>query len=131
MRHLRLDKSVKATFRLHAFIMDPEKKGQTIKRRLVELFRRLFYPAVVIFLLSCIAFLVLNHLEMKQNLATMDEKVNAIELTVEKLATSPPHNKAGEKNRLDTGSLPVRRSKRAATVSLQNLDKRVKVLEIR
>ena len=113
--------------------MDPEKKEQTIRKpRLVELFRRLFYPAVVIFLLSCIAFLVLNHLEMKQKLAAMDEKVNAIELTVEKFfATSSPHNKAGDKNRLDTGSLPVRRSKRAATVSLQNLDKRVKVLEIR
>ena len=113
--------------------MDPEKKGQTIKLRLVELFRRLFYPAVVIFLLSSIAFLVLNHLEMKQKLAAMDEKVNAIELTVEKFfTTSSPHNQGGDKNRLDTGtSLPVRRSKRAATVSLQNLDKRVKVLEIR
>lgn len=114
------------------FIMDPEKKEQTIKPRLVELFRRLFYPVVVIFLLSCIAFLVLNHLEMKQKLSAMNEKVNAIELTVEKFfATSSLHNKAGDKNRLDAGSLPVGRSKRAATVSLQNLDKRVKVLETR
>ena len=104
-----------------------------MKLRLIEFFRRLFYPAVIIFLLSCIAFLVLNHLEMKQKLAAMDERVNAIELTVVKFfATISPHNQAGDKNRLDTGtSLPVRRSKRAATVSLQNLDKRVKVLETR
>ena len=114
------------------FIMDPEKKGQTIKLRLLELFRCLFYPAVVIFLLSCITFLVLNHLEMKQKLAAMDEKVNAIELTVEKFfATISPHTRVGNKNGLDTEGLPVRRSKRAAIVSLQNLDKRVKVLVTR
>ena len=116
--------------------MDPEKKEQTMKLRLAELFRRLFYPAVVIFLLSCVTFLVLNHLEMKQKLAAMDEKVNAIgqtrKQTVEKFfATRSPHNKARDKNRMDTGSLPVRRSKRAAIISLQNLDKRVKVLEKR
>ena len=103
---------------------------QKTKIRFSEILRCLFYVTVVVFLLSCIvfqAFLFMDHLQTKQRLAAIDEKVNTLELTPKQVF---PSSYGARKNRPDAEDLHVR-LRRAVTISLQSLEKRLKVLEIR
>ena len=113
--------------------MESETEKQKRTLRFSEILHCLFYVVVVVFFLSCMvfqAFLFMDHLQTKQRLAAMDEKMNTFELTPKKpFPSSPPHTAAGDV-RLDAEDLHVR-LKRAVTVSLQNLEKRLKVLETR
>ena len=91
-----------------------------------KILRCLFYAAVIVFLLSCMIFqaiLFMDHLEMKQRLAEIERA------TPKKLfTTSQPQ--AARSDKLDADDLHVR-LRRAVTVSLQSLEKRLKVLETR
>ena len=112
--------------------MDSETKHQKTKHRLSEILRCLFYAIEVFVLLSCIvfqAFLCMDHLQTKQRLAAIDEKVDTLDLNLKKLfPSSPPHG--ARENRPDTKDLYVRK-RRAVTISLKSLEKRLKVLESR
>ena len=76
------------------------------------------------------AFLFMDHLQTKQRLAAIDEKINTFGLTPKKpCPSSSPHTVATDV-RLDAGDLHVR-LRRTVTISLQSLEKRLKVLETR
>jgi len=108
--------------------MDSETKEQKTKSLLSENFRCLLYAVVVVFLLSCIvfqAFLFMDHLEMKQRLAAIDN------LTPKKFLTTNPPLTEARKEKLNNVEDLQMRSRRAATVSLQSVGKRLKVIEVR
>ena len=112
-------------------VMDSQVKEQKTKLRFSEIFRCLFYAVVVAFLLSCMvfqAFLYMDHLEMKQRLAAIDEEINTLKLTSKTLLTSP--TQAVSRDALHDVQGLHGRLRRASTVSLQNLEKRLKILEI-
>ena len=109
--------------------MDSEVKEQKSKLRLPEILRCLFFVGVVVFLLFCMVFLFLDRLEMKQRLTAIDEKLNTFELT---LKMSLPKSPAFGSRDIRFGAEDLHvRLRRAVTVSLQSLEKRLKVLEIR
>ena len=122
-----------SSFWYRSFPMESETKKQKRTLRFSEILRCLFYAVVVVFLLSCMvfqAFLFMDHLQTKQRLAAMDKKMNTFELTLKKpLPSRPPHTTARD-DRLDGEDLHVR-LRRAVTISLQSLEKRLKVLETR
>ena len=92
----------------------------------------LFYAVSVVFLLCCIAFLILDHLQMKSKLAAIDNKMDAVELTLKDVVPKSaiePHAVTTD-NETDTGSFHVR-LRRAAALSLEDLEKRLQVLEMR
>lgn len=67
---------------------------------------------------------------MKQKLATMDKKMSSLELATKSFVpSSSPHNKAKD-TKHGFKDLHVR-LRRAVALSLQSLEKRLKVLEIR
>ena len=67
---------------------------------------------------------------MKQKLATIDEKVTSLELATKSFfPSSPPQNEAKDTKR-GFKDLHVR-LRRTVPLSLQSLEKRLKVLEIR
>jgi len=71
----------------------------------------------------------MEHLQAKQTLAAIDEKVNTLDQTLKMVfPSSPPHG--ARKNRPDAKDLHVRKRK-SVTISLQSLEKRMKVLEMR
>ena len=116
-------------------IMDSNKKEQKTKGRFSEILRSLFYVVMIVFLLSCIVFLFLDHLQTKERLAVIDDKMNTFELTLKKVFPTSPTHTASEDNRLDAAGsegLHVRlRRALTSTVSLQSLEKRLNVLEFR
>ena len=113
--------------------MDTTTKEQRNKFGTSEILRCLVYIAAIIFLLSCVAFqafFFMDHLEMKQKWATMDGKVTSLELATKSLVpSSPPQNEAKD-NKHGFKDLHVR-LRRIVALSLQSLEKRLKVLEIR
>ena len=115
--------------------MDSNKKEQKTNGRFSEMLRSLFYVVIIVFLLSCMIFLFLDHLETKERLAVIDDKMSAFELTLKKVFPTSPTHTASEDNGLDAeGSegLHVRlRRALTSTVSLQSLEKRLNVLELR
>ena len=112
--------------------MESKTKQQKPKLRFSETLRGLFYAILVFVLLSSIvfqAFLFMEHLQAKQTLAAIDEKVNRLDQTLKMVfPSSPPHG--ARKNRPDAKDLHVRK-RRSVTISLQSLEKRMKVLEMR
>ena len=103
--------------------MDSEKKA---KASLWEILRCLFYAAGIVFLLSSMIFqaiLFMDHLAMKQRLAE-------IERAPPKKLFTRSQPQAARSDKLDADDLHVR-LRRAVTVSLQSLEKRLKVLETR
>jgi len=71
----------------------------------------------------------MEHLQTKQTLAAIDEKVNRLDQTLKMVfPSSPPHG--ARENRRDAKDLHVRKRK-SVTTSLQSLEKRLKVLEMR
>jgi len=102
--------------------MDPETKEQKTKLRLSEILRYSSYGVVIVLLLSCIGFLFMGHLQTMQRLAAIDEKVNALELTLKKLPSSPTYE--ANQNRLtDLAERDLHvRLRRTVTISLQSLE---------
>lgn len=96
--------------------------------------RGLFYAVLVVFLLCCIAFLVLDYLQVKWKLAIIDDKMDAVELAlrevVPKLKAAIEPHAATTDNKPDSRSFHVR-LRRAAVSSLEDLEKRLTVLEVR
>ena len=115
--------------------MDSNNKEQKTKGRFSEILRSLFYVMMIVFLLSCMVFLLLDHLQTKERLAVIDDKMSAFEFTLQKVFPTSPTHTASEDNKLDAeGSegLHVRlRRKLSSTASLQSLEKRLNVLEFR
>ena len=100
--------------------------GKKAKASLWEILRCLFHAAVIAFLLSYMIFqaiLCRDHLEMKQRLAEIERA------TPKTLFTTSQPQAAGS-DKLDADDLHVR-LRRAVTISLQSLEKQLKVLETR
>ena len=108
--------------------MDRDKKEHSAKGRLSEILRCVLYTTVAVLLLSGMAFLFLDHVQMKRRLAAMEEKMITEETLKKFCATSRIQSDTDEK--FDDKALLLRR-KRALALSLESLEKRVKVLEFR
>ena len=108
--------------------MDRDKKQHNAKGRFSEILRCVLYTTVAVLLLSCMAFLFLDHVQMKRRLAAMEEKM-ITEETLKKFCATKPIQRDTD-NRVDDKALLLRR-KRAFALSLESLEKRVKVLEFR
>lgn len=68
---------------------------------------------------------------MKQKLAVMDEQMRTLKLTLNKLSATSSSGKTGNNDEPDVEYLPARRTRREVTVTLQSLERRLKVLEAR
>ena len=111
--------------------MDQDKKKQEVKGRFWEILRCLLYTTVVVFVMSCIAFLYLEQRQLKQSLAAINDKTDKMiteEMLKKFFSANRLHNDTDE--RLDEKALLLRR-KRAMALSLESLEKRLKVLETR
>ena len=98
------------------------KKEHRLKERFSEILRSVLYVVVVVFLVSCIAILFLEQQKIKQRLTTIDNKMGIFERTLQ-------YN-SDRDERQDAKASHVR-EKRALTLSLESLEKRLKVLEFR
>ena len=101
--------------------MDRDKKEHKLKQRFSEILRCVLYAVVVVFLMSCIIILFLEQQTMKQRLTAIDDKMNTFERTLQ-------YN--NDKDERLEAALFVR-EKRAVALSLESLEKRLKVLEFR
>ena len=115
--------------------MDSTIKKQRSKLGISEILRCLVYVAGIIFLLSCMvfqAFFFMDHLQMKQKLSTIDEKMTSLELATKRsfFPSSSPQNEAKDTKHGLKDSVHVR-LKRTVALNLQSLGKRLKILEIR
>ena len=104
-------------------------KKQNTKGCLSEILRFALNAVVVVFLLSCMTFLYLDHIRMTQRLTAIDEKMDAFEQTFKKLISTSQYNEDRD-GRFDAKGLLVRK-KRAQSLSLESLEKRLKILEFR
>ena len=128
---LQNDKSIRSRISVEvaAFLMESENTKQKTYNRLSEILRGVLYAVVVVFLLLCNIFLFLEQQHTKQRLTALEDKM----ITEEMLKKSFPasqSNSADKHERLDGKALFVR-EKRALALSLENLEKRLKVLEFR
>ncbi len=87
----------------------------------------MLYAVVVVFLVSCNAFLFFEQQQMKQRLAAMDAKM-ITEETLKKFFSASQHYSDTDE-RIDAKALLVR--KKRVALSLESLEKRLKVLEFR
>ena len=110
--------------------MERDEKQQKTKGRFSEILRCMLYAVVVVFLVSCNAFLFLEQQQMKQRLAAIDDKMNACDRSLKKPFPTRQNNGGEPDERLDAKALLVR-EKRALALSLESLEKRLKVLEFR
>lgn len=102
--------------------MDQDKKEHKLKGCFSEILCCVLYVAVVVFLMSCITILFFEQQNMKQRLTAIDDKMNTLERTLR-------YNNDRDKG-LEAKGLLVR-EKRALALSLEGLEKRLKVLEFR
>ena len=97
--------------------------------RLSEIHRYLLYAVVVVFLVLCNTFLFLEQQHTKQRLIELEDKMITKE-TLKKFFPASQSNSADKRERLHGKALFVR-EKRALALSLESLEKRLKVLEFR
>ena len=102
--------------------MDQDKKEHKLKQRFSEILRCVLYLVVVASLMSCIIILFLEQQKVKQRLTAIDDKTNTFERIL--------RYKNDKDERLEAKALFVR-EKRAVALSLESLEKRLKVLEFR
>ena len=112
-----------------AFAMELDKNEKKTNFRLSEALRCVLYAVVVVFLVLCNTFLFLEHRHTKQRLTALEDKV-ITEETLKKFFPAIQINSADKDQRLDAKSLLVR-EKRAPASNIENLEKRLKVLEFR
>ena len=108
--------------------MDQERKQPKTEGRFPKFARFIFWTALVVFLLSCLAFLVLENVQMKRRLTFIEERMVTAE-TIEKFCATI-RRQSDTDDRADTKTLLLRR-RRSLGLSLQSLEKRLKVLELR
>ena len=109
--------------------MELDKNEQKTNGRLSEILRCVLYVVVVVFLVLCNTFLLLEHRHMKQRLTALEDKMKTEE-TLKKFFPASQMNSGDKDERLDTKAFLVR-EKRAPAPSIESLEKRVKVLEFR
>ena len=109
--------------------MEPDNTQQKTNNRISETFRWVFYVVVVVFLVLWNTFLFLEHRHTKQRLSEIEDKM-IIEQTLKKFFLASQSNSADKHERLD-GKVLLVKEKRALALSLESLEKRVKVLEFR
>ena len=102
--------------------MDQDKKEHKLKQGFSEILRCVLYVVVVVFLMFCIIILFLEQHKMKQRLIAIDDKMNTFERILQ-------YNNDKDE-RLEAKAL-FDREKRAVSLSLESLEKRLKVLEFR
>ena len=112
-----------------AFPMELDKNEQKTNGRPSEILRCVLYAVVVVFLVLCNTFLLLEHQHTKQRLTALEDKMKTEE-TLKKFFPASQMNSGDKDERLDTKALLVR-EKRAPASSIESLEKRVKVLEFR
>ena len=111
--------------------MELDKNEKNTNGRLSEILRCVLYVVVVVFLVLCNTFLLLEHLEhqhTKQRLTALEDKMKTEE-TLKKFFPASQMKSGDKDERLDTKALLVR-EKRAPASSIESLEKRVKVLEL-
>ena len=108
--------------------MDRDKEDPYVRCRFSEIVCFVFYVAVVIFLLSSVVLVAVDYVQIKQRLAAIEEKINADELLRKVCVTDRKQTEID--GRAEVQALLSRR-RRALTLSLAGLEKRVKVLEYR
>ena len=109
--------------------MEPDNTEQKTNNRILETFRCVFYVVVVVFLVLWNTFLFLEHRHTKQRLSEIEDKM-ITEETLKKFFPASQSNSAEKHERLD-GKVLLVKEKRALALSLESLEKRVKVLEFR
>ena len=109
--------------------MEPDNTEQKTNNRISETFRCVFYVVVVVFLVLWNTFLFLEHRHTKQRLSEIEDKM-ITEETLKKFFPASQSNSADKHERLD-GKVLLVREKRGLALSLESLEKRVKVLEFR
>ena len=109
--------------------MEPDNTEQKGNSRISETLRCVFYVVVVVFLVLWNTFLFLEHRHTKQRLTEIEDKM-ITEETLKKFFAASQSNSADKHERLDGKALLVRR-RRAQALSIESLEKRLKVLEFR
>lgn len=109
--------------------MQPDNTEQKANSRISETLRCVFYMALVVFLVLWNTFLFLENRHTKQRLSEIEDRMIAEE-TLEKFIPGSQSNSADKHERLDGKTLLVR-ERRALALSLESLEKRLKVLEFR
>jgi len=109
--------------------MESENTKQKTNGRLSEILRCVLYAVVIVFLLLCNIFLFLEQQHTKQRLTSLEDKMITKEM-LKKFFPASQSNSADNHERLDDKALFVR-EKRALALSLESLEKRLKVLEFR
>ena len=107
--------------------MDRDKEDPYVRCRFSEIVRFVFYVAVVIFLLSSVVLVAVDYVQIKQRLAAI-EKINADELLRKVCVTDRKQTEIDGRAEVQAS---LSRRRRALTLSLAGLEKRVKVLEYR
>ena len=111
--------------------MEPDNTKQKANSRTSETLRCFFYVLVVVFLVLWNTFLFFEHRHTKQRLTALEDKMKTEE-TLKEFFPASQANSADKHERLDGKALLVRaREKRAPALSLESLEKRLKVLEFR
>jgi len=112
-----------------AFLMESDKTEQKTSGRLSEILRCVLYAVVVVFLVLCNIVLFLEQQHTKQRLTALEDKMITKE-TLKKFFPASQSNSADKHERPDGKALLIR-EKRALVLSLETLEKRLKVLELR
>ena len=108
--------------------MDRDKEDPYVRFRFSEIVRFVFYVAVVIFLLSSVVLVAVDYVQIKQRLAAIEEKINADELLRKVCVTDRKQTEIDGRAEVQAS---LSRRRKALTLSLAGLEKRVKVLEYR
>ena len=100
-------------------------RKQNAKYAFLEICRSFFYALVFIGLLSWLAFLSLDHIQIRQRLSVIDHRMDRFERKFEEIIPTRQSNKRrnGAKTLLDRDKRDV--------LSLESLEKRLKALEFR
>ena len=109
--------------------MESDNTKQKTNGRLSKILRCVSYAVVVVFLVLCNTFLFLEQQHTKQRLTALEDKM-ITEETLKRFFPASQSNSADKHKRHDGKALLVR-EKRALALSLESLEKRLKVLEFR
>ena len=96
-------------------------RKQNAKYAFLEICRSFFYALVFVGLLSWLAFLSLDHIQIRQRLSVIDHRMDRFERKFEEII--PTRQSNGAKTLLDRDKRDV--------LSLESLEKRLKALEFR
>lgn len=110
--------------------MERGENEQKANGRFTEILRCMLYAVLILFFVSCIAFLFWRQHQINKRLAAIDDKMDKFEWKLKNHFPTHQYVNNDRIDRLDAKAL-LTRKKRASTLSLQSLEKRLKVLELR